>query len=149
MKRFVKRVSIGAASAAIAGVAVLGAGGSASAASGPVEHIRPAAVDVQAGDARDGYLAEGYGRGQDRERDDGRDGLHGRYAHDDRQDHRNGWYTGDERQDGRRGTHPERDNRWDGHRLYVRYEGRWVVVTPVGHDGVDRWYVDQVLLAGL
>ncbi|MFF4349953.1 hypothetical protein [Streptomyces sp. NPDC001530] len=147
MKRFVRRVSIAAVSVAIAGGAVLGAGGSASAASGPVEQTRSTAVGLQAGDDRDGYYVEGFARGHDGERDDGRDGYRGWYSHDARGDHSRGWSLDDERRDDHRGSHPKRHYRWDGHRLYVRYEGRWVDVTPLRNGAVDRWYLDQVLLA--
>jgi hypothetical protein len=37
--------------------------------------------------------------------------------------------------------------RWDGHRLYRWIEDKWTDVTPLRHGAVDRWYVDQLLLA--
>jgi hypothetical protein len=114
MKSFVRRVSVAVASAAIVGGAVLGAGGSASAAtSGPIEHDRSSIVHAGNGGGRDGHQADwyGHGRGYDRERDDGWDGYRG-------------WYTYDGHGDDLRGWHQEGQYRWDGHRLYVRDDGR-------------------------
>lgn len=142
MRRFVRRVSVAVASTAIVGGAVLGAGGSASAAtSGPDEHGRSSVVasghdEGRYGhdEGRYGHHADryGHGRGHDGERGDSWDGARGRYAHDGRQD------------DHRDRRHENR-YRWDGHRLYVRDHGRWIDVTPFRNGRVDLWYVDQLL----
>ncbi|MFE9613884.1 hypothetical protein [Streptomyces sp. NPDC006012] len=70
MNRWIRRVSVGLASAALAGGAVLGAGGAASAAvSQPVRapHAQPAqhtqAVALRTDEGRIGYYGNGYGIG--------------------------------------------------------------------------------------
>ncbi|MFF4113581.1 hypothetical protein [Streptomyces sp. NPDC001714] len=83
MNRWTRRVSMVVASTAVAGGALLGAGGSASAAtaSGPVEHTRSSITAVAAGSDRDSHREDGYGSGR----------------HDDRHHYR----TQEERRDGR------------------------------------------------
>ncbi|GAA3825539.1 hypothetical protein [Streptomyces chiangmaiensis] len=59
MNKMIKRASIALASAAMAGGALLGAGGSASAATaGPVEHAQSSIAAVDAGHGRDGLHAD-------------------------------------------------------------------------------------------
>jgi hypothetical protein len=136
MNRLIRRVSIALASTALAGGALLGAGGSASAAtaSEPAEHTQSSIAAFGTDGERDGYRDDGYASGHHAERDDGRDG------------HR-GWYTDDDS----RGHHPGRhhlhewEQRWDDH-LYVWDGDRWVEVTSVRDVGVDRWYLDQLVL---
>ncbi|MFE5028659.1 hypothetical protein ACFRAO_36545 [Streptomyces sp. NPDC056656] len=87
MKKLTRRVAVTAASVAVAGVAVLGAGGTASAATSASAHVQRPAVSVSAHaddyrwDHGVGYLlfVQGYSwdeiRGWDH---DGRDGISGR-----------------------------------------------------------------------
>ncbi|WP_371798164.1 hypothetical protein OG963_01015 [Streptomyces sp. NBC_01707] len=131
MNRFVRRVSVAVASAAIAGGAILGAGGSASAAtSSPIDHNRSSIVNPVNDGGRDGYQAVRYGH--DGGRNDGWDGYRSWYTHDGHRDHHHGW-------------HHQSHYRWDGHRLYVWDDGRWVDVTPFHNGSIDFWYVDQLL----
>jgi len=78
MKKLTKRISVTATSVVVAGVAVLGAGGTASAAAPASAHVQRPAVSVKANDYRwdhgVGYLLEeGYSW----------DGIRG-WRHDDR-----------------------------------------------------------------
>jgi hypothetical protein len=123
MMRLAKRAVVAMASAAIMGGVVVGASGSASAASQPVEHTRSSAVGSEAGTREEGW-----------------EGHHPwRHAEDGRLDYR---------RDGQQhGYHQEADRR-DGHRLYVWDGDRRVDVTSLVHNaGADRWYVDQLLQA--
>ncbi|MFF0291757.1 hypothetical protein [Streptomyces sp. NPDC005262] len=52
MRKLTKRISLAAASAAVAGGAVLGAGGTASAVTPVSAHVQPSAVSVKADDSR-------------------------------------------------------------------------------------------------
>ncbi|MEU2620633.1 hypothetical protein ABZ642_21290 [Streptomyces sp. NPDC007157] len=65
MNRWIRRVSVAVASTALAGGALLGAGGSASAAttSGPAEHARTSAAAFVAGSDRDSHREDGYRSG--------------------------------------------------------------------------------------
>ncbi|MEV6057021.1 hypothetical protein [Streptomyces sp. NPDC052107] len=132
MKRLTTRVRAAVASAAIAGGALLGTGGPASAAvAEPVAHSKVAGT-VPENDGRVGYSAGGHVRGHEGERDDGWSGYRGRQAVGNRPDHQH-----DQLRKGKQ--------RWDGHGLYVWYEGRWIDVTLVREAaGVDRWYADQL-----
>lgn len=118
MKNLIKRLPVVAASVALAGGAVLGVAGTAS------------ATPQNAG----------HDRGTHQERDDGYD-VHGaRYA----DDHRT-WRHDDRRDGDAWGGYHDVRYRWDGHRLHQLVEGRWIDVAPSRHGEVDRWYVDQVL----
>ncbi|MFJ4466516.1 hypothetical protein ACIP2X_03250 [Streptomyces sp. NPDC089424] len=123
MKNLVKRLPVVAASVALAGAAVLGAGGAASAATPE---------------------RTGQDRGSYQERDDGHDALAVRHF-DDRRGHPGTWRHVDDRRDGGWVWHHDVRYRWDGHRLHELVDGRWIDVTPTRHGEVDRWYVDQVL----
>ncbi|MEV7992507.1 hypothetical protein AB0O67_11415 [Streptomyces sp. NPDC086077] len=123
MKKLIKRLPIAAASVAVAAGAILGAGGTASAATPDT----------------------GHDRGAYQERDDGRDGHRARYSDDDHRDHYRAWRYDHDHRDDARDRHHHVQYRWDGHRLHQLVDGRWIDVTPSRHGEVDRWYVDQVL----
>jgi hypothetical protein len=141
MKKFVKRVSVALASVTIAGVAVIGAGGAASAAtSESIGHATSAQAGLQTlgGAAHHrGYLAD---------RDDGHGGSRNGYSDDDHRGHddRN-LYADQGHRDDRRARHHQGQVRWDGRDLYRWDDGRWIDVTVYRHGALDRWYVDQVL----
>ncbi|MFD7442499.1 hypothetical protein [Streptomyces sp. NPDC059909] len=85
MKKLTRRVAVTAAFVAVAGVAVLGAGGTASAATSASAHVQPPAAGVNAGDYRwdngVGYLlfVQGYSWDEIRGLDhDGRYEISGR-----------------------------------------------------------------------
>jgi hypothetical protein len=85
MNKLTRRIAVTACSVAVAGVAVLGAGGTASAATSASAHVQRPAVSVDAGDYRwdhgVGYLlfAQGYSWDQIRGWDhDDRDEISGR-----------------------------------------------------------------------
>ncbi|MGW8800659.1 hypothetical protein ACWGN9_26815 [Streptomyces sp. NPDC055775] len=135
MNRLVRRVSIALASTVMAGGALLGAGGSASAtASKPVEHTQSSIGAFGTDGGRDGYRSHGYGSGYRGERDDGRGG------------HR-GWYTDNDRRGRHHVRHHHRkwEERWDGRHLYVWDGDRWVEVTSWRGIGVDRWHPNQLV----
>ncbi|MET8955954.1 hypothetical protein [Streptomyces sp. NPDC004533] len=121
MKKLKKRISAAACSAVVAGVAVLGAGGAASAAT-PVS----AAVSVKASDDRwdhgVGYLLE-EGYSWDRSR-----GWH----HDDCVTDSD-WY-------GRNGHSYRWDDKECGRKSYGSYRHDW---NRCEHDGQDRNYYDR------
>jgi hypothetical protein len=135
MNTWIRRVSIAAASTALAGGALLGAGGSASAAtaSGPAEHTRPSIAAPATGSARDGHREDRYRSGHHGEQDDGRDAPRGWYKNDDRQGHH------DARHD-----HRTQQERRDGRHLHVRDGHRRAEATTWYGVGSDRWYLDQV-----
>lgn len=84
MKKLTRRVAVAAFSVSVAGVAVLGAGGTASAATSVSAHVQRPAFSVNAGDYRwdhgVGYLLElGYSRDEIHGwHHDGRDEISGR-----------------------------------------------------------------------
>lgn len=123
MNRLITRVVVAVVSATIAGGAVVGAGSSAMAASQPVHPTRSEAVSVATGVGAD---SPAYGRVPAGRRSEARDGYRAWHS---LQGYHQGAY------------------RWDGHRLYQWIEDRWIDVTPLRHGAVDRWYVDQLLLA--
>ncbi|MER5915493.1 hypothetical protein ABT124_34925 [Streptomyces sp. NPDC001982] len=137
MNRWIRRVSIALASTAMAGGALLGAGGSASAATAPqpVEHTQSSIAAFGTDDGHDGNRDDGYGSSPHGERDDDRDGHGGWYTDDDhRGDHHGRWYH-----------HRTWEERWDGRHLYVWNGYRWVEVTSWRGVGVDCWYQDQLV----
>ncbi|MGW2963876.1 hypothetical protein ACWDGI_36195 [Streptomyces sp. NPDC001220] len=136
MNRWIRRVSVAVASTALAGGALLGAGGSASAAttSGPTEHARSSAAALAAVSDRDSHHEDGDRSGHHGEYGDGWDAPRGWYKNDDRQGHHDGRHhhrTQDERG---YGSHRYA---WDGHRWQEE------ATTRSGISG-DRWYLDQV-----
>ncbi|MFD3588113.1 hypothetical protein [Streptomyces sp. NPDC058683] len=135
MNTWIRRVSIAVASTALAGGALLGAGGSASAAtaSGPAEHTRSSIVALATGSDHDSHSETGYESGHHGEQDDGWDAPRG-------------WYTNDDRQGHDADQHPYRtqEERRDGHHLYV-WDGHRLQKTTTRYSaGADRWYLDQV-----
>ncbi|MCF1510457.1 hypothetical protein [Streptomyces glomeratus] len=136
MNSWIRRVPIALASVAMAGGALLGAGGSASAATaaGPVDHTQSSIAAFGTGDGRDDYRNDGHASGQGK-RDDDRD------AH-------RGWHTDDDRRGHHHGRHHHRrwEKRWVGHHLYVWNGHRWVEVTSWHDAGVGCWYLDQLVL---
>lgn len=147
MRRWIRRVSIALASTAMAGGALVGAGGSASAAaSEPLERTQSSIVTFGTDGGRNGYRDhrdDGYGIGHHGERDGRRDERRGSYTDGELRGHHHD-----------RHHHHEREERRDGHHRYARHGDRWVKVTSrpgvgVGIGvgvGVDRWYLDQLLL---
>ncbi|MER5406474.1 hypothetical protein [Streptomyces sp. NPDC002769] len=136
MRSWIRRVSIALASTAMVGGALVGAGGSASAASEPVAHTQPSIATVGTDGTRNGYRDDGYVIGHHGGRDDGRDGRRGSYTDDDHRGHHPGRH------------HHRWEERWDGHHRYARHGDRWVEVTSwrgVGV-GVDRRHLDQLPL---
>ncbi|MFF4316947.1 hypothetical protein [Streptomyces sp. NPDC001507] len=135
MNRWIRRVSIALASAAMAGGALLGAGGSASAAtaSGSVERAQTSIAVFGTDGGRDGYRDDGYGSGHYGERGNGRAGDRGWYTDDDRRGHHH------------HGRHHHRTGEewWDGRHLCVWDGDRWVEVTWRHDVDVDRWSWDQ------
>ncbi|MER7741912.1 hypothetical protein ABTX34_26945 [Streptomyces sp. NPDC096538] len=157
MNTFARRVSLAVASVAIASGAALAAPGHAMAVSSVSEkHSTRISTSGRAEDDRvdHRYVARA-------EHDERRDGNLGRHSEtdgrDDRrvrsadqthralsaQDRDHRW---DERQPNDR-TWDKVEYRWDGHRLYRLVDGRWIDVTPYRHGVVDRWYVDQLIMA--
>ncbi|MEU9150295.1 hypothetical protein AB0D59_07055 [Streptomyces sp. NPDC048417] len=134
MNTWIRRVSIAVASTAVAGSALLAAGGSASAATdpGPAEHTRSSIATLATGSDRDGHREDGYVSGHHGEQDDGWDAPRDWHKSDDRHHYR----TQDERRDGRHLYV------WDGHR-WQETTARYDVGVGVGV-GVGRWYLDQV-----
>ncbi|MFE4962960.1 hypothetical protein [Streptomyces sp. NPDC056660] len=128
MNTWIRRVSIAVASTAVAGGALLGAGGSASAATapGPAEHPRSSVAALATGSDRDGHREDGYESRHHGEQDDGWDAPRNWSKNDDRHHYR----TQEERRDGRHLYV------WDGH--------RWQEKTTRYGVGDDRWYLDQV-----
>ncbi|MFE9628519.1 hypothetical protein [Streptomyces sp. NPDC006527] len=128
MKRFIKRMSVVAASAAIAGGAVLATGGTASAVTsdGP-RHLVSSSVHNE---NRDGHDRDMRG-----EHDDGRDGQ---------RDHYRAWRYDHDHRGYDRSWHHTTQYHWDGHRQFRLMDGRWADVTDYGHGATERWYVDQV-----
>ncbi|MFD7437974.1 hypothetical protein [Streptomyces sp. NPDC059861] len=129
MKRFIKRMSVVAASAAIAGGAVLTTGGTASAetSDGPGRLVSSSVRH----ESRDGHDRDMRG-----ERDDGRHG---------RRDHYRDWRYDHDHRGHDRSWHHEKQDRWDGHHSFRLVDGRWADVTPYAHVAVERWHMDQVL----
>jgi hypothetical protein len=116
MKRSIRRVSIAVASMALVGGTVLGAGGSASAATArPTEHNRSSVVTSVNDSGRDGRHADRHGHG----------GRHQTSHRLFRDGHR--LYF------------------WDGHHLFVREDSRWIDATPLHNGSIDLWYVGQLL----
>ncbi|MFJ9711792.1 hypothetical protein [Streptomyces sp. NPDC101234] len=114
MNKWIRRASIAVASTALAGGALLGAGGSASAATAPepVQHAQSSSAAFASGSDRGTLRADEYQNGH----------------HDDRyQEHHR---AGEERRDGRH--------------LYVRDGHRRDETTTWYGVGGGRWYVDQV-----
>ncbi|MGW7425393.1 hypothetical protein ACWGJB_36085 [Streptomyces sp. NPDC054813] len=136
MNRWIRRVSIAVASTALAGGALLGAGGAASAAtaSGPADHARSSVAAFAAARDRDSHREDVYRSGHHGEQDDSWDAPRGWYKDDDRQGHhddRHHYRTQEERGDG---SHLYA---WDGHR-------RQEEATTRSGIGGERWYLDQV-----
>ncbi|MBX7554795.1 hypothetical protein ABZX95_45535 [Streptomyces sp. NPDC004232] len=135
MNRWIRRVSIAVASTALAGGALLGASGSASAATAPdpAEHTQSSIAAFATGSDRDDHREDGYGSGHHAEQDNGWDAPRG-------------WYTNDDGQGHHDGRHHYRtwEERWDGRHLYVWDGHRWEEATTWYGVGGDRWYLDQV-----
>ncbi|MFE9629064.1 hypothetical protein [Streptomyces sp. NPDC006527] len=146
MKTVIRRVSIAVASVAIAGGAILGAGGTASAATSQFAgHAPSSSIDDEPRGGHGDDRHESYDRGSREERDDGRDGRRDRYSNDDHRDHHRTWRYDSDHRGHEGGRHHTAQYRWDGHRLYRLLNGRWIDVTPYRHGAVDHWYVDQLL----
>ncbi|MQY34597.1 hypothetical protein SRB17_25670 [Streptomyces sp. RB17] len=138
MSRLIRRISIAVATTALAGGALLGAGGSASAttASQPVQHTMSSIAAFGTGSERDGNRDDGFGLGRQEERGDRWDGSRGSYRDDDRRDHYHG-------------RHPHQtkgEERRLGHHLYAWNGNRWIEVTSWRDVSADRWYLDQLTL---
>lgn len=122
MNKWIKRVSTAVASTALAGGALLGVSGTASAAtaSAPGEHTQTAITAfTTGGDRANGYQSAHHN------------------AQDDSWGTPRGWYTNDNRQ----GHYGE--ERWNGSRLYVWDGYRWDEATTY-RVSTERWYLDQV-----
>ncbi|MFF4749041.1 hypothetical protein ACWD5R_30115 [Streptomyces sp. NPDC002514] len=120
MNRWTKRISVGLASAAMAGGALLGAGGTASAAvSQPAQHTVSPVSAVRTDGGWSGYHDDGHGIGWNGRHDDGR-GIN--------------W-------DGR---HQWSEHR-DGRHVYIGYGNRWSEVTPWRGVATNSWYADQLV----
>ncbi|SDM51041.1 hypothetical protein [Streptomyces wuyuanensis] len=144
MNKLIRLTAATTASAALAGLVLIGTAGAASAESRTaVQQERNASITVtERGDER--RQDRGDGPRHDRDGRWDRDGRHDRDGRWDRNGHgqwRHGkdghWYWhGDDRR-----TY----YRYDGHRFARWIDGKWVIVLlDRGHD-VDRWYFDQVL----
>ncbi|WP_143079058.1 hypothetical protein [Streptomyces monashensis] len=135
MNRWIRRVSIAVASTALAGGALLGAGGSASAATAPqrAEHTQSTIAAFATGGDRDGQREDAYAGGYHGGQGDGSGAPRGWYSNDDRQGHH------DERRHDRGW-----EERWDGRHLSVWDGHRWDEATTWFGVGGDRWYLDQV-----
>jgi hypothetical protein len=135
MNTWIRRVSITVASTALAGGALLGAGGSASAAttSQPAEHTRPSIATLTTGSDRDGHREDRYESGHHGEQNDGWDAPRGWYKSDDRQGHRDD-----------RHHYRTQEERRDGRHLYVWDGHRWQETTARYGVSGDRWHLDQV-----
>ncbi|MFL4908397.1 hypothetical protein ACJ6WF_35665 [Streptomyces sp. MMS24-I2-30] len=126
MNRWIRRVSVGLASAALAGGAVLGAGGAASAAvsqpvqethAQPAQHAQVTAAALRTGDDRIGYHGDRYGNG---------------YGYG----YGNGYGISWPGQ-------PNYSARWDGRHAYFWDGNGWNQVTPWRGIGATQWYVNQ------
>lgn len=117
MNRLIRRVLITLAPVTLAGGALLGVGGSASAAtaSKPMEHAQSSIAAFGTGERDDGWHA-----------------------------HR-GWHRDDDHR--RHHHHRKWEQRWDGHRLYVWSGDGWVEVSSLRDVDIDGWYLDQLVLA--
>ncbi|MER5522246.1 hypothetical protein [Streptomyces sp. NPDC002763] len=98
MRKLTKRISLAAASAAVAGGAVLGAGGTASAAASESAHVQRPAVGVVADDHRgDRGVAYRHNTEEDYRQDGHRARQHSdRFADSDRYDRRGHFYYWDD-----------------------------------------------------
>ncbi|MGW7421690.1 hypothetical protein ACWGJB_16705 [Streptomyces sp. NPDC054813] len=98
MRKLTKRISLAAASAAVAGGAVLGAGGTASAAVSESAHVQRPAVGVEADDHRgDRGVAYRHTTAEDYRQDGHRARQHSdRFADSDRYDRRGHFYYWDD-----------------------------------------------------
>ncbi|MEU1630823.1 hypothetical protein ABZ746_37375 [Streptomyces sp. NPDC020096] len=141
MNKPMRRITGAAVSAAIAGGAILGASGSASAATlGADRHDPSPTIVVQAvsgerldGGEHGGWYRHGYDHGQHY----GWDGHRGWHYSKDRHGDWY-WYSYDRGQ----------NYRWDGHRLYRWHEDRWIIVIQVHEYGISQWYLDQLTFVG-
>jgi hypothetical protein len=122
MNKWIKRVSTAVASTALAGGALLGVSGTASAAtaSAPGEHTQTAITAF----ATSGDRAKGYQSAHHEAQDDSWGAPRGWYTNDDRQGH-----YGEER--------------WNGSHLYVWDGYRWDEAATY-RVSAERWYLDQV-----
>lgn len=97
MRKLTKRISLAAASAAVAGGAVLGAGGTASAAVPESAHVQRPAVSVKADDHREDRAVTYRHNSEDYRRDGDRARQHSDHFTDsDRYDHRGHFYYWDD-----------------------------------------------------
>ncbi|WP_326818840.1 hypothetical protein OIE61_40655 [Streptomyces sp. NBC_01762] len=98
MRKLTKRISLAVASAAVAGCAVLGAGGTASAAVPESAHVQRPAVSIKADDHRgDRSVAYRHNSEEDYRRDGYRAGQHSDHFTDsDRYDRRGHFYYWDD-----------------------------------------------------
>ncbi|GGT21603.1 hypothetical protein [Streptomyces chromofuscus] len=136
MSKLIRRVATSAVSAALAGIALVGTAGSASAEPLPAPGDRQG-VGVTERRATVGNVPV---------RDDGR------YYRDGRRHDRNDQWR---RHDGvddhgfRYYDHDRRHHyRYDGHRLVRRVGGTWVVVVVTDRRHAVDWYLDQLRFAG-
>jgi hypothetical protein len=123
MNKWIKRVSTAVASTALAGGALLGVSGTASAATAPApgEHTHSAATAyTTSGDRTDGHQTTHHA------------------AQDDSWGAPRGWYTNGDRQ-----AHYGQE-RWNGGHAYVWNGYRWNETTTWYRVSAARWHLDQV-----
>jgi hypothetical protein len=139
MNRLARRIAMATASVAVAGGAILGAGGSASAATpGAGQHVSSLAVNAQAVDLKiDSHpLVPGSNGGRrldDNSQDYRWDGYRGWHHAENHHGHWY-WYNHEHGQ----------DYRWDGLTLYRWSDGHWVTDIQLREYGADFWHVDQL-----
>lgn len=123
MRKFTKRISLAAASAAVAGGAVLGVGGTASAAVPESAHVQRPAVSVKADDySEDRGVAYRHNSEEDYRRDGYRARQHSdRFTDSDRYDRRGHFYY---RDDEDRSWKHDRNYRYDWDRSDRRDSNR-------------------------
>ncbi|WP_351235776.1 hypothetical protein [Streptomyces sp. NPDC002133] len=133
MKKLVRRIATAAASATLAGSALIAVGSPASAAALPADQQgRPGAVVHVSAERSDQSLAGPAEIGEGRALWDGYRDWHSA------RDHRGYayWQSSDH----------GRQLRYDGQRVYHLIDGRWAVVIPADEHtyGFDRWHFDQL-----
>ncbi|MGW7426167.1 hypothetical protein ACWGJB_40240 [Streptomyces sp. NPDC054813] len=135
MNKWIKRVSTAVASTALAGGALLGVSGTASAAttSAPGEHTQSAITAF----ATSGDRADRYQSAHHEAQDDRWGAPRGWYTNDDRQGH-----YGEERWNGSH-AYVWDGYRWNGSHVYVWDGYRWNEATTY-RVSAERWQLDQV-----
>ncbi|WP_180685446.1 hypothetical protein [Streptomyces gossypiisoli] len=138
MSKLIRRVATSTVSVALAGIALVGTAGSASAEPLSTSRDRQdTGVGVTERRTADHHVAVRYGERHDR--DGRRHDRNGQRRWHQQKDDRGYWYYSLDRR---------HHYRYDGHRLVRWVDGRWVVimVTDRLHD-VDDWYFDQLRYA--